>query len=97
MEKTKILIIGAKGMLGQELVSIFKRDKDYVVTAWDQKELDVTNQKQVETKIAKLKPAIILNATAYNNVDGCEKDKKEFEKDDFIIEPHTFRNIISKF
>ena len=76
----KILIIGAKGMLGQELVSVFKRDKDYAVFAWDQKEIDITNQKQINEKITKLKPAIILNATAYNNVDGCEKNKIEFEK-----------------
>ena len=71
----KVLIIGANGMLGRELVSVFKRDKDYAVTAWDQKEIDITNQKQVQEKITKLKPAIILNTAAYNNVDGCEKNK----------------------
>ena len=76
----KVLIIGAQGMLGQELVSIFKHDKDYKVFAWDKKEIDITDQKQVQNKIAKLKPAIILNAAAYNNVDGCEKNKLEFEK-----------------
>jgi len=80
MENKKVLVIGAKGMLGQELVSVFKRDKDYTVTVWDQKEIDITNQKQVNEKITKLKPTIILNAAAYNNVDGCEKNKIEFEK-----------------
>lgn len=80
MDKSKILIIGAKGMLGQELVLVFKKDKDYKVIAWDRKEIDITNPKQVQEKITKLKPAIILNAAAYNNVDGCEKNKKEFEK-----------------
>lgn len=76
----KILIIGAKGMLGQELVSVFKKDKDYAVTAWDQEEIDITNQKQVQEKITKLAPNIILNAAAYNNVDGCEKNAREFAK-----------------
>jgi dTDP-4-dehydrorhamnose reductase len=76
----KVLIIGSKGMLGQELVSVFKHDKDYAVITWDQKEIDITNQKQVNEKITKLKPAIILNAAAYNNVDGCEKNKIELEK-----------------
>lgn len=75
-----ILIIGAKGMLGQELVSIFKKDDDYKVTAWDKKEIDITNPKQLEAKITKLKPDIIFNAAAYNAVDLCEKDKVEFEK-----------------
>jgi len=76
----KILVIGAKGILGQELVLTFRKDKDYKVIAWDQKEIDITDQKQVQEKIAKLKPTIILNAAAYNVVDLCEKDKKEFEK-----------------
>ena len=76
----KVLIIGAKGMLGQELVLAFRKDEDCKVIAWDQKEIDITDQKQVQEKIIKLAPNVILNAAAYNAVDLCEKDKKEFEK-----------------
>ncbi|HEX8973874.1 MAG TPA: NAD(P)-dependent oxidoreductase [Patescibacteria group bacterium] len=76
----KVLIIGAKGMLGQELVSVFKSDSDYKVTAWDFDKIDITDEAQVKEKIAKLSPNIILNAAAYNAVDLCEKDKKEFAK-----------------
>jgi dTDP-4-dehydrorhamnose reductase len=76
----KILIIGSKGMLGQELVSIFKSDNDYKVTAWDQNNIDITDEIQVKEKIAKLAPSIILNAAAYNAVDACEKDKTEYAK-----------------
>jgi len=78
MVKNKILIIGSKGMLGQELVRIFKKDKDYEVSAWDREEIDITSEKQVISKVAKLKPSIIINATGYNAVDKAE-DKKEFE------------------
>lgn len=66
-------------MLGQELARIFRADKDYAVAAWDKKELDITDQKQVQEKISKLKPEIIINAAAYNAVDACEKNKKEYE------------------
>ncbi|NTW27526.1 MAG: SDR family oxidoreductase [Candidatus Moranbacteria bacterium] len=76
----KVLIIGSKGMLGQELVNIFKDDADYKVTAWDQNNIDITDEAQVKEKIAKLTPNIILNAAAYNNVDACEKDKAEYVK-----------------
>jgi dTDP-4-dehydrorhamnose reductase len=76
----KVLIIGAKGMLGQELVSLFKKDKDCKVTAWDRKEIDITDPKQVAEKISELAPNVILNAAAYNAVDLCEKSKIEFEK-----------------
>jgi dTDP-4-dehydrorhamnose reductase len=76
----KVLIIGAKGMLGQELVNVFKNDKDYKVTAWDFGQIDISDEVQVKEKITKLSPNLILNAAAYNAVDLCEKDKAEFEK-----------------
>lgn len=76
----KVLIIGSKGMLGQELVNIFKSDKDYKVTAWDFDKIDITDESQVKEKITKLNPEIIINSAAYNAVDLCEKDKAEFSK-----------------
>ena len=76
----KVLIIGSHGMLGQELVNIFKSDTDYKVTAWDFDQIDITDENQVKEKISKLAPNIILNAAAYNAVDACEKDKNEFAK-----------------
>ncbi len=76
----KVLIIGAKGMLGQELVNVFKSDKDYKVTAWDFDKIDISDEVQVKEKISKLSPNVIINAAAYNAVDLCEKDKAEFEK-----------------
>jgi dTDP-4-dehydrorhamnose reductase len=75
----KILIIGSKGMLGQELVKIFKKDSDYKVIAWDKEDIDITREKEVDKKIGIIKPSIIINAAAYNAVDKCEEDKKEYE------------------
>lgn len=77
--QTKILIIGSKGMLGQELVKTFKKDTDYLVSAWDRNEIDITDKKQAKEKIGKLKPAIIINAAAYNAVDKCEESQEEYE------------------
>jgi dTDP-4-dehydrorhamnose reductase len=74
----KILIIGAKGMLGQELVKIFKKDADYKVVAWDREDIDITKEKEVDKKIGFLKPNVIINSAAYNAVDKCEEDKKEY-------------------
>jgi dTDP-4-dehydrorhamnose reductase len=69
----KVLIIGAKGMLGQELVSVFRSDKTYEVIAWDKEDVDITNSKELEEKIKRLKPQIIINSAAFNNVDACEE------------------------
>ncbi len=72
VEKIKTLILGAKGMLGIEVSNIFSD-----ATKWDIEELDVTDEKLVMEKITELKPELVINCTAYTNVDGCE-DKKDF-------------------
>ncbi len=77
MSNKKILIIGAKGMLGQELVKLFKKDKDCEVIAWDKENIDITKEKEAKSGIKKARPEIIINCAAYNAVDKCE-DKKEF-------------------
>lgn len=74
----KILIIGSKGMLGQELVKTFKKDSDYKVIPWDREDIDITREKEVDKKISIIRPSIIVNAAAYNAVDKCE-EKGEFE------------------
>jgi dTDP-4-dehydrorhamnose reductase len=75
----RILIIGSKGMLGQELAKVFKKDENYEIFAWDKEEIDITNEKESRKKISEIKPEIIINAAAYNLVDQCETDKKSFE------------------
>jgi dTDP-4-dehydrorhamnose reductase len=72
-----VLVIGSNGMLGQELVKIFRKDKNYQVLVWDKEEIDITKKKEIEEKILARRPNIILNAAAYNAVDACEKDAKE--------------------
>lgn len=73
MEKTtKILILGANGMLGQDLA---KTLADFSLTLWDKEEIDIADQNQVEAKIGELKPQIIINCAAYTTVDDCETHK----------------------
>jgi dTDP-4-dehydrorhamnose reductase len=75
----KVLIIGSRGMLGQELVKAFEADKEYEVTAWDLPEIDVTDEAQIDSKISILAPQIIINATGYNDVDKAEQDAEFFK------------------
>lgn len=69
---TKILIIGAKGMLGQDLALVFN---DYNLTLWDKDEIDITDEQQVDSKIKELNPNIIINCAAYTDVDGAETNQ----------------------
>lgn len=67
----KILIIGAKGMLGQELAKVFA---DQELTLWDRDEIDITKPEDYGLKITEVGPDLIINAAAMNDVDGIEAD-----------------------
>ena len=59
-------------MLGQELAKTFKENSPFL---WDRNEIDISNQEEVHKKIAGLKPDLVINAAAYNDVDGAEKNE----------------------
>ncbi|MFC1687642.1 dTDP-4-dehydrorhamnose reductase [Patescibacteria group bacterium] len=67
-----VLIIGATGMLGQELGKVFA-EKDPIL--WSRKEIDISNGEEVENRIGTIQPDIVINAAAYNHVDGAEQEK----------------------
>ena len=71
----RILIIGANGMLGQDLIKVYQEDSNNEVTAWDLQDIDITDRKQVFTKIKKVDPDFVINAAAYNAVDKAEEDE----------------------
>lgn len=75
---SKVLIIGSKGMLGQELVKSFQRDHE--VIGVDYNTFDITNEEIVREKIDAIRPKLIINAAAYNNVDLIELKEEEFAK-----------------
>jgi glucose-1-phosphate thymidylyltransferase short form/dTDP-4-dehydrorhamnose reductase len=68
---SKVLIIGARGMLGQELAKTFR---NYDLHLWDKDELDITDEVMVKEKLQELKPDLVINAAAYNAVDACEEN-----------------------
>jgi len=72
----KILIIGSRGMLGQQLAKIFSEDSNYQVISWDKEDVDITDFPQVKEKVISAKPEIIINVAAFNNVDGCEENEQ---------------------
>lgn len=69
----KILLLGAKGMLGQALQKEFASED---VTAWDKEELDITNGEEVQKKIVAAKPDVVINAAAYTAVDAAEENRE---------------------
>jgi dTDP-4-dehydrorhamnose reductase len=74
----KILILGSLGNLGTQLVKIFKTDSNFEVLALNKEDLDITNNNLLLGKIEQYQPGIIINATGYNSVDGCETNPAEY-------------------
>ncbi|HEV8601715.1 MAG TPA: dTDP-4-dehydrorhamnose reductase [Patescibacteria group bacterium] len=68
-----ILILGSDGTLGQELAKVYEGDQLY---AWDRSDLDITNETQVAEKISQLKPDLVFNCAAYNDVDKAEEERQ---------------------
>jgi len=79
----KMLITGAKGQLGSELLCIAKErncslgavDRYYNnsdIMALDSDDMDITDLSAVRSVVRELRPDIIINTAAYTNVDGCE-------------------------
>lgn len=73
----KILILGAKGNLGAQLVKIFSPDNDII--GWDKGEIDITDRELILKKVGDVKPEIVINAAAYNAVDKCEDNDEEYD------------------
>jgi dTDP-4-dehydrorhamnose reductase len=63
-----ILVVGANGMLGHDLMELLEGD----VRGVDLPEMDITDFSSVRKTLLTLKPEIIINAAAYTDVDGCE-------------------------
>ena len=70
----KILITGAAGQLGQALQQSLARHEVAAVTRG---ELDITRLDAVRAALATYAPALVLNAAAYNDVDGAEAHPAE--------------------
>ena len=75
--KTKVLILGGDGSLGHELTEVFLHD--FKVFAFDRPDLNITDREKVIEKISEIKPAVIINAAAYNAVDDAERDLAAYE------------------
>lgn len=66
-----VLIAGARGQLGLDLVDAFA---DHTVLALGSTELDITDEAAVSEAVHGAAPALVINAAAWTDVDGCEAD-----------------------
>lgn len=70
----KVLITGAKGQLGTDMVLLLENDARFEVFPFSRTELDITNEQTVNAVINTLKPDVIIHTAAYTKVDLAESD-----------------------
>ncbi|MEN6471867.1 MAG: dTDP-4-dehydrorhamnose reductase [Clostridiaceae bacterium] len=84
----KLLIVGANGQLGRELVKQLKSGRcglgplpegyaGAILDCVDINELDITDKQAAMTYVMESRADIIINCAAYTNVDGCESHQDE--------------------
>jgi len=75
--RKRMLVIGARGMLGRDLVGILQASFPAAeVVGWDIEEIDIRKEKDTIAKIEELRPEVVIHLAAYTDVDGCESDEK---------------------
>ncbi len=70
--RPRVLIVGAAGQLGATATARLADRAD--VVALTRRDLDVTDHAAVIDRIARERPQVVLNASAYNAVDAAEDD-----------------------
>ncbi|SNR59710.1 dTDP-4-dehydrorhamnose reductase [Desulfurobacterium atlanticum] len=68
-----IVITGGKGQLGREFIKALNR-AEVPYKAFDKSELDISSGEKVLSVIRDIKPDVIINCAAYNQVDRAETE-----------------------
>jgi len=73
-----ILVVGAKGMLGCDVVSVLNNDpwqtniESCQIHSVDREEIDITKTASVKNCFDSTQPQLVINCAAYTDVDSCE-------------------------
>lgn len=85
----RVLITGANGLVGQKLVEVFSKDRSFDLlicarqpapynasASFGYLSLDITQRGAVKELVWNFSPDYIINAAAFTDVDGCEREKE---------------------
>lgn len=66
----RLLVLGAAGQLGSTFADLAGHD----VVGLTRADVDVTSHEALVAAVDRIRPDVLINCTAYNNVDGAEDD-----------------------
>jgi dTDP-4-dehydrorhamnose reductase len=73
----RVLITGANGQLGHELVATFEAEPHHEVIATTRATLDLTSRDRCLAAICGTRPDAVIHAAAWTAVDACEGDPEQ--------------------
>lgn len=71
---SKVALLGANGQVGTELLAVLSRNTEWEVVALTRAELDITDPNAINRVLSSISPDIVVNATAYTQVDKAESE-----------------------
>ncbi len=74
MKKQTITILGSTGQLGSDLVHECRSRSHWEVHPFSHEQIEITNTPAVKDIIEKLQPTVLINCTAYNQVDAAQEE-----------------------
>lgn len=80
----RLLVTGAGGQLGTDVVRLAQRETRYEVTAARHSDLDVGDRDAVMSAVTALRPDVIIHAAAWTAVDACESDTDRAWRDNAL-------------
>ncbi len=83
----KILLVGSKGMQGHALTTVLSPQHNLI--GFDLPALDIADLAAVKAAVFSCRPALIINAAAYTDVDGCETNVEQA----FAVNAQGARNL----
>ena len=75
--KLKILLLGSNGQLGSYLSKNLKTNSKYKIIKSKNYKINLISVKKKVKVLDKINPDVIINCSAYTNVEEAEKDKKK--------------------
>ena len=73
MKRGRVVVTGAGGQLGRQLVTAFAA-AGWQATGLSHGQLDISDRATLSEEMDGLRPDVVINAAAWTDVDGCARD-----------------------